>query len=78
MQAKAAEKGRSRKAAAPEEIKKAKKTAEGETPAEDAPKKKIEREIWETDLDKPRAPRKPRRYGDTDRPKGGHRDKGAR
>lgn len=44
----------------------------------DAPKKPIVRAVWETDLDKPRAPRKPRPYGEERRPRGGHRDKSDR
>ncbi|MBI4151147.1 hypothetical protein HY492_03405 [Candidatus Woesearchaeota archaeon] len=67
-----------KKAKAEEEVKKAK--AEEEVIDPNAPKKPVEKkEVWETDLDKPRAPRKPRRYGEgTDRPRGGHKDKGAR
>lgn len=76
-QAKALEKSKTRKKAEKVEEKKPKK-AEGEETVDDgtAPKEKVHKEVWETDLDKPRV-RKPRRFGD-DSPRGGRRDKGDR
>lgn len=81
-QAKAAEEGKKRMlehaANRPKRAKKVKvEEPKFDLPQDGAPKKPIQRAVWETDLDKPRAPRKPRPYGE-ERSSRGRRDKSDR